>query len=192
MDFTWSPYVALFFALESSEGTAAVWALNAARLNHTDVHVLKSGATIDVQGWSTWEGNSYKEQFLPGNKPFVVVGEPKAMNRRLVAQSGTFAIPGILHEPLEEIVGRYKNAEETIVKFEIDVSSTRREAIRDLYNMNVTYATLFPDLDGLAKSMGFELEYHWAFDPVSLTPVAGFPNPKLGGLPYWNFRPRVT
>jgi hypothetical protein len=27
--------------------------------------------------------------------------------------------------------------------------------------MNVTYATLFPDLDGLARSMGYELEVLW-------------------------------
>ena len=32
--------------------------------------------------------------------------------------------------------------------------------------MNITYATLFPDLDGLARSLAFELEHHWRFDPT--------------------------
>jgi hypothetical protein len=31
--------------------------------------------------------------------------------------------------------------------------------------MNITQASLFPDLDGLARSMAFELEFHWAYDP---------------------------
>jgi len=48
----------------------------------------------------------------------------------------------------------------------------RRQALRELYRMNITYATLFPDLDGLARSLAFELESHWQFDPtVSGTPA---------------------
>ena len=30
-----------------------------------------------------------------------------------------------------------------------------------LYRMNVTYANLFPDLDGLAKASAYELEVIW-------------------------------
>jgi hypothetical protein len=30
-----------------------------------------------------------------------------------------------------------------------------------LYRMNVTQATLFPDLDGLARSIAYELEEAW-------------------------------
>jgi hypothetical protein len=34
--------------------------------------------------------------------------------------------------------------------------------------MNITYATLFPDLDGLARSLAYELEFHWAYSPRTL------------------------
>jgi hypothetical protein len=44
----------------------------------------------------------------------------------------------------------------------------REVGMRELYRMNITYATLFPDLDGLAKSMGYELEFHWAYNPRTL------------------------
>jgi len=37
----------------------------------------------------------------------------------------------------------------------------RAEAMHALYRMNVTYATLFPGLDGLARSVGYELEAIW-------------------------------
>jgi hypothetical protein len=33
--------------------------------------------------------------------------------------------------------------------------------MRALYRMNLTNATLFPDLDGLARSIGVELELNW-------------------------------
>jgi hypothetical protein len=36
--------------------------------------------------------------------------------------------------------------------------------------MNITYANLFPDLDGLARSLAYELEFHWAFDPHTMRP----------------------
>jgi hypothetical protein len=37
----------------------------------------------------------------------------------------------------------------------------RGEAMRALYRMNITNATLFPDLEGLARSIAFELEIIW-------------------------------
>jgi hypothetical protein len=40
--------------------------------------------------------------------------------------------------------------------------------------MNITNATLFPDLDGLAKSMALEFELHWAYDPATGKRFDGF------------------
>ncbi len=45
------------------------------------------------------------------------------------------------------------------------MARVRDRAMRQLYHMNVTQATLFPDLDGLARSMAYELEFHWDYDP---------------------------
>ena len=40
--------------------------------------------------------------------------------------------------------------------------------MRELYRMNITWATLFPDLDGLARSLRYELEFHWAYNPRTM------------------------
>jgi hypothetical protein len=40
--------------------------------------------------------------------------------------------------------------------------------MQELYGMNITQATLFPDLDGLARSLAYELEFHWAYDPRTM------------------------
>ena len=79
------------------------------------------------------------------------MGEPHTMNRRLIAQSGTFAVPGVLDVPIEEILS---DADQENILAKIVLTNPVREVgMRELYRMNITYATLFPDLDGLAQSM---------------------------------------
>jgi hypothetical protein len=88
------------------------------------------------------------------------------MNRRLIAQSGTFAVPGVLDLPVEQILG--DRDQRNILAKIVLTNSVREVAMRELYRMNITYATLFPDLDGLARSLAYELEFHWAYDPRTM------------------------
>ncbi len=50
----------------------------------------------------------------------------------------------------------------------------KRKAMEELYNMNIMNATLFPGLGGLARSLAYELEYHWKFDPITMQRKKGF------------------
>ena len=154
IDFSWSPYVAAFFALERTVADGVVWALNPARID-------SSRASRSTRMDPRVPGN-FGRYFLKGNHRLIWMGEPYTMNRRLIAQSGTFAVPGLLDVPLEEIlVGR---APDTVLAKLILSNSVREVGMRELYRMNITYATLFPDLDGLARSMGYELEFHWGYN----------------------------
>lgn len=157
LDFTWSPYVAAFFALESSVTDAAVWAINSTALGSF----------------------AYGPDFPPAQRPpspvqvlrevgvrrrdAVAMGEPYWKNRRLIAQSGTFAFPLDITRPVDEILSGRKGV---VAKLVLRGRDLRRRAMRELYMMNITHATLFPDLDGLARSLAFELEHHFAFDPT--------------------------
>ena len=96
IDFTWSPYVAAFFALERTTGDGVIWALNPGRID-------SSRALRHTRMDPRIRGN-YNHYFLKGNNRFIWMGEPHTMNRRLIAQSGTFAVPGVLDAPLEEII----------------------------------------------------------------------------------------
>ena len=91
----------------------------------------------------------------------VWVGEPMQMDRRLVAQSGMFAVPGLLDRPLDRILDGYATDAPLMQKLLLP-PSIRDEAMRTLYRMNITHASLFPDLDGLARSLAFELEMVWS------------------------------
>jgi hypothetical protein len=48
-----------------------------------------------------------------------------------------------------------------------------------LYSMNITQATLFPGLDGLARSMAYEFEYSWEIDVTTNKLADSLRNPRL-------------
>jgi hypothetical protein len=158
IDFTWSPYVAAFFALERTIGDGVVWALNPGRID-------SSRALRHTRMDPRIRGN-FDRYFLKGNHRFIWLGEPYSMNSRLIAQSGTFAVPGVLDAPLEEILA--ESGQENILAKFVLTQAARETGMRELYRMNITYATLFPDLDGLAKSLAYELEFHWAYNPRTM------------------------
>jgi hypothetical protein len=116
-----------------------------------------------------WVLGNYEKNFLPNDKSIVFIGEPRRMNQRLVAQSGTFLIPGKLDVPAEEIL-----PPKCVRKFILDTTALREEAMHDLYNMNIHNATLFPGFDGMARSLAYELEFHWAFNPKTMQVYPGF------------------
>jgi hypothetical protein len=165
LDLTWSPYVAAFFALERATGDAAVWALNPASISYASSVTLRDGSTIQPQAMDPRERGNLHRFFLAEDVPFLWIGEPYIMNPRLTAQSGTFAIPGTLNQPVEEILSRYPKPRVALVKLILPSAQLRDQGLRELYRMNITYATLFPDLDGLARSLAYELEFHWGYDP---------------------------
>ena len=158
IDFTWSPYVAAFFALERTLADGVVWAMNPARI---DSSRNPKPAQMDPR----LKGN-FSRYFLKGTYRHIWLGEPHNMNRRLIAQSGTFVVPGVLDVPIEDIL-RDTDQENILAKI-ILTHPVREVGMRELYRMNITFATLFPDLDGLAKSLGYELEFHWGFNPRTM------------------------
>jgi len=165
IDFTWSPYVAAFFALENSTTNAAVWAVNGAKITYHDL----TDQALDPHDFDPRRPGILRDRYLRNESNRVVVSEPMILNQRLVAQSGTFAIPATISQPINEILSGHTWPEDTIAKF-ILPRRIRREAIEDLRRMNILHATLFPGLDGLARSIGYDIEYHWAWDTTKRKP----------------------
>lgn len=169
LDFSWSPFVAAFFALERATEDAALWALFPPGLNARPLEIEGFDRPLTGQEFGPWVRGSYERLFVPNRLQTAVIGEPHRMNRRLVAQGGTFVMPGVLHEPVERLV-----PPDSVVKFVLDTTAIRRRALDELYNMNISYATLFPGLGGLARSLAYELEHHWAYDPITMEHHRGF------------------
>jgi hypothetical protein len=169
LDFTWSPYVAAFFALERATSEAAIWAIFPPGLSNTKIRTIRASQKTESDEIGPWIKGNYEKIFLPNKTELIIVGEPHQMNQRLIAQSGTFVMPGVLNKPIERIVNN-----ESVVKFKLNTNQLRKEAMAELYNMNINNATIYPGLDGLAKSLAYELEFHWAFDPSTMKPYDGF------------------
>lgn len=157
LDFTKSPFVAAFFALESASRDVAVYALNTPALWHSapDFDPALTRAQIDPR-----IAGNYERYFAVNKHPLLWFGEPSEMDDRLIAQSGLFVVPGVLDQTLDEILGHYGGSDDLLIQFVLPLAM-REEAMHALYRMNVTYATLFPDLDGLARSVSYELESIW-------------------------------
>ncbi|MDO8300919.1 FRG domain-containing protein [Lacisediminimonas sp.] len=157
LDFTKSPFVAAFFALEKATSNAAVFALNTPVLyNATPIgrpELTRDEIDPRVKG-------NFERHFIDNHEQVIWIGEPTQMDRRLVAQSGTFVLPGMIDKSLDQILSQY-GTNETLISKIVLPQAMRDEAMRALYRMNITNATLFPDLEGLARSVAFELEIIW-------------------------------
>src|SRR5437016_2537501 len=91
LDFTWSPYIAAYFALQHTTHEGVIWACNPAEIGKQN--------SVDLE-----KPGSFRKYFLPGDRTTVWMGSPHEMNRRLIAQSGTFLVPGVLDRSIEDII----------------------------------------------------------------------------------------
>lgn len=177
LDFTWSPYVAAFFALERATEDAAIWAVNLPLL--WDISVRQPIDGVSVEEADPRDAKAFRKYFLPNKHAFVWQGDPFRMPQRVVAQSGTFLVTSHLGMTVEAILDRYPGKGELLVKFELPTAKLRAVAMSSLYDMNITQATLFPGLDGLARSMAYEFEYSWEVDLATDEPVEALRYPQL-------------
>jgi len=157
LDFSWSPYVAAFFALEAATRDSAVWAVNSGNLQSYAFGPYRGENPRPITF------NALLRSIGAQGPDAVVFGEPYFKNQRLIAQSATFAWPRDITRPLENILGARPNMVSKII---FRGKEVRREGLKQLLRMNITNATLFPDLDGLARSLNCMLQLHWAFDPT--------------------------
>ena len=103
LDFTHSFYVAVFFALESALGTAAVWGVDLPSIDLATEQRI--GSKIDSR--RRYETNpgylKYVESAIGQNadSPFVVAVEPERLSERMSIQQGLFLFPSNINESFE-------------------------------------------------------------------------------------------
>lgn len=159
-DWTYSPFVAAYFALERAETDCFVWCINYKWLLHARLSVVPEierrmdDKERDDTTWSNFYTSSHK---------FVSPENPFRLNRRLMIQQGAFLCPGDLSVSFIENLAAMNgwHDPQNIVKLRLEPKPCFREqAMEELYQMNVSRATLFPGLDGFAQSLGPRLPYY--------------------------------
>ena len=171
LDFTRSPYVACFFAFEETdidEGKkCAIWAI------HTD-WLIKAGLpriSQQIAGQSDLKlsdllnsekiVNRFDNLFVNNSVPMILPIEPPRSNARLLVQQGLFLCPATLDRSFDKNLSSYKddkvNMQEHVHKIKIE-GRIFAEAMSELSYMNISRASLFPDLEGFGKSLAHKLE----------------------------------
>ena len=144
LDFSFSPYVALFFALESGEDDAAVYCINHDAIQNDD---------DDYFGRDLFE--VYSRIFCPINgkdDPCLFAFEPTFSNQRLLSQQGLFVATNTLDISHGKILDDYNVKDADVIKIIIPAEQ-RLEGIRKLNKMNINSSNIYPGLDGFCKSM---------------------------------------
>jgi hypothetical protein len=144
LDWTFSPYIAAYFALVSGNEDSCIYALNHKQLTDVDQESL---------------GENYKDKVFDdqrGSRSFCYPYEPEMRNERLSCQQGLFLVPSTNYETFDEILANYGFDDGTCIKYILD-KTMRFDGLRKLRLMNVTSATLFPGIDGFCKSLKLQI-----------------------------------
>jgi len=169
LDFTHSPYIACFFALENSDlnANSAIWAINTEWLVDISFPYIKEkfpnqdNVIKDNLREADFISKNFDIIFMKNTTPFVLPIEPLRANARLLIQQGLFLCPGAVNKGFEKNLlfdGDQKRMQDNVHKIIIE-NPIREEALSELDLMNINRATLYPDLQGFATSLALKLEW---------------------------------
>ncbi len=148
LDWTESPFIALYFAFEQEETEAAdhraVWAVAQSSLMRKSDELL----------------TAFRNQGKKGRGPIVEIVKPLSDdNARLVNQRALFT-RGPDGRAIDAWISRHfagENAVWHLVKFRIP-DKERTKCLRFLNRLNISHLSLFPDLYGASKCCNFDLQ----------------------------------
>ena len=170
LDFTYSVYVAAYFALEDAESDAdsVVWALDGPWALQRAAALLKNAGKerTDSMFKPFMDNDEKLAESLFMTTPYVAAVwpiNPFRLNERLRVQQGAFLIQGDISKSfLTNLRALSKDPTDNIVRIVIP-EALRIQALRGLWSMDISRAALFPGLDGFAKSLGVN---HSLFNPA--------------------------
>lgn len=147
IDATFSPFIALYFALEKGSKDCAVFAIKPEHFTEIDK---------DVLGEENLKSQIFDDNKGSGNDAFFIPFEPKKTNPRLVVQQGVFFVPSTNYQTFDKIISIYEDRDTACKKLLIP-ASLRYDGLKFLRDINITSSVLFPDIEGFCKSLRFQI-----------------------------------
>lgn len=163
IDFTLSPLVALYFALESYDFEKspdfAIYCINYTKLNDITKSTMSAvNREFSEKSKSRISDDELFDKYINGKGYDVLwMCEPSLHNVRIDRQAGTFMVSATDAKPIGEILegSKYKDCEN--VKFIIS-GKIWKSAFDLLRKANVNAKVIYGDLSGLAKSVKFQMQ----------------------------------
>ena len=159
VDFTYSPYVAAYFALstKNDEEAGCIIALNLRWLKNDiekriNTEWKKKMRPISIKDASFHNTKFFHKFAFDWEESCVVPVNPLTRNSRLASQQGLFLCPGNIDKSFDYNLKKTLEKEKFVKKIFILKSKIRRDAIRELWKMNINLATLYQDLSGWAET----------------------------------------
>lgn len=166
IDFTESPFIALFFAFDGlvdEESDVAVWAFNFSKIESDAFEYLKKFGRLNAgYEWIRTNRDVVFDTYVDGNSHEVLwVTEPDLHNLRLENQKGTFLLSGKLDKPVMDYLDGESEVESYAKKIVIP-GGVRSEVYFLLNSMGVDNRRIYPGLDGLAKDLSSRFNFEIA------------------------------
>lgn len=162
LDWSYSPFVATYFALESSTGVSAVWAINGDWLEEQANRVVPSfhpDLPEPAQYDKTRDTDTFLKLFMPhllgpSSSPgrFVYTVNPRVLNAWLSIQQGVFTAVGDVSGTFSDNISHFSDIGQNLVKVVIQ-KPVGRAVLSLLHRMGISRASLYPGLDGFAWSL---------------------------------------
>jgi hypothetical protein len=166
IDFTESPYIALYFALEAylpqSKADFAIFAIDYSAIMEKSIEHIRSKDSGFRETRETVHSNQdiiFEEVVDRFSYPIAWITEPKQLNVRLDRQAGCFLLSGDKGIRIKDVL---ETAAYNGVKFyKFKISFSLYESIFALLRkMNVTSKSLYGDLDGMARSIRMQMQIY--------------------------------
>lgn len=175
LDFSYSYYIALYFAIHGATKDSAVYCINKKiidEINKNDERFIQKDFLTDIE-LHEFCNMILQEQIM---SPSIMLIEPYFMHERLFRQQGLFAIPFEGRQSFEYNLSlttdRYRKdlpkfccldnkdistdlINDECIMIKIIIPKSIHNAIKyELKLMNITSETLFPGIDGMAMALG--------------------------------------
>lgn len=163
VDFTESPYLALYFAMETYNPLAgndfALYAIDCTALMKRSLEKLKEFDNKFNHDLGSLENNKdavFDEIIDRFTLELLWVSEPKIINRRLDLQAGTFLTSINRRTRIEDAIENPIYSDIEMVKYRIP-SALYENVYALLRQANITSKSIYGDLEGLGRSVRMDL-----------------------------------
>ena len=164
LDWTQSPYVALYFAVEDdpSEARAAVWGIDLDWLQVKGRELLSLEASTSATGDGRVRAEDINRLLRLTEKPVIVQIDPLRTSERMVAQQGILLCK-LFHQAtfsqmLMSMMIHPDVPDRPVLRKLTIKKGLRIEFLKRLREMNIHSASLFPGIEGFGKSLKLDLE----------------------------------